>query len=511
MVRRWWSASWRSVQGRPLLGLFGLYLLFRLPFLERLPIFNDEAIYLDWAWRQLHEPGNLFYGLRHDGKPPLLLWLFGLAELIVPNPLLAGRFVSVGAGSLTLWGVYRLGKELGNRSVAWASGLVYLAVPLLAFYERQALMESALGAIGVWALYLFYRWRRSGNRSWARWLGMVLGAGMWLKTTGLVFVIGGVGLVVWWWLQAKKRRRKIQQGLGELGLIGSVVTAPLWLQASFWLGLEKNSRYVLTVAELLSFPIQQWGSNLWALGEISFWQLTPGVLLLTLIGLIRVLKDQTTAKHWLIGWWVFQLLTFVLVSRQPSPRYLVSFLPLAAVLAGYGLVQLTKRNLGGQVMMGVILISALGVMFLQISRPLKYFEILEQVSDFSQKEAYVTGWSAGYGIPETWQYLEERARARPVLVGVRLDSGNPESAILAFAYRKSQLRAGYLDAQVLPDLTGIDCLQARVPVYYVSRDYHLGGLDQYLEEEQRFFKPGGQHSIGVYSLKQNCQGRALQL
>jgi 4-amino-4-deoxy-L-arabinose transferase-like glycosyltransferase len=511
MVRRWWSASWRSVLGRPFFGLLGLYFLLRLPFLKSLPIFNDEAIYLDWAWRQLHEPGSLFFSLNHDGKPPLLLWLFGLTRLIIPNPLAAARLVSVCVGSLTVWGIYRLGRSLGSRSVAWVSGLIYAVAPLLALYDRQALMESALGAVGVWSFYLFCRWRQTGKRSWVRWAGVVLGIGLWLKTTGLVFGAGVVGLAGWWWLRTKNKRITALKGLGESGLMAFGVTIPLWAQAGFWAGLERNSRYVLTFTELLRFPIPQWAHNLRALTEISFWQLTPGVTMLALLGLLWMVRHSQAGRIRLIAWLGFQMAVFVLISRQPSPRYLVSFLPGVTILAGFGFVELFKRNWVTRIFAGGAVVGALGLSLVQMANPRQYFDLLENISAFSQKEGYVTGWPAGFGVPEAWQYLEEQVQSGPILVGVRLDSGNPESAILALARGHSRIHAGYLDVQVLPDLNQIDCLKAAAPLYFVSRDAHLGGLDRFLEEERRFYKPEEYHWVGVYRIKKDCQGKTLKL
>jgi 4-amino-4-deoxy-L-arabinose transferase-like glycosyltransferase len=91
----------------PLLFLLLFYFITHLINLTAIPIFNDESIYLDWGWRETHTPGYLYYSL-YDGKQPLLMWLFGIAAHILPDPLFAGRFISVICGALTLIGVYTL-------------------------------------------------------------------------------------------------------------------------------------------------------------------------------------------------------------------------------------------------------------------------------------------------------------------------------------------------------------------------------------------------------------------
>src|SRR3989344_4355335 len=128
------------------------YFLFRLVNLTKLPIFNDEAIYLDWGWRETHVPGYLYYSL-YDAKQPLLMWLFGISQTIFPDPLFAGRLVLVIFGFLTLAGIYKISKKYFDKKTAIIACILYILVPIFVFYDRQVLMESAIGAIGIWSVY----------------------------------------------------------------------------------------------------------------------------------------------------------------------------------------------------------------------------------------------------------------------------------------------------------------------------------------------------------------------
>ena len=60
-----------------------LYFLIRLINLTLLPIFNDESIYLHWAWHETRT-GDLYYSL-YDAKQPFLMWFFGIFENIVES------------------------------------------------------------------------------------------------------------------------------------------------------------------------------------------------------------------------------------------------------------------------------------------------------------------------------------------------------------------------------------------------------------------------------------------
>ena len=114
-----------------LLTLF--YFVIRIINLTKLPIFNDESIYLDWGYREIHNPGFLYYSL-YDAKQPLLMWIFGIFESIFYSPLFMGRLVSVLAGLLTLIGIYKVAKSLGDEKLAVLSSVLYtcpVQAPLL--------------------------------------------------------------------------------------------------------------------------------------------------------------------------------------------------------------------------------------------------------------------------------------------------------------------------------------------------------------------------------------------
>src|SRR4030042_6801086 len=95
----------------PIALIFVFYFTFNLLNLTKLPIFNDEAIYLDWAWSYTHTPGHLFDSLL-DAKQPLMIWVFAFFENIFADPLIAGRFASVLIGAGTTWGIYLITKQL---------------------------------------------------------------------------------------------------------------------------------------------------------------------------------------------------------------------------------------------------------------------------------------------------------------------------------------------------------------------------------------------------------------
>ena len=165
---------------KPHLLLLLLFTITRLANLTLLPIFIDEANYLDWGWREIHSPNHLFYSL-YDSKPPGIMWLYGLAQSVVSDPLLAGRLVTVFFGLLTTIGLYLISGPL--------AASLYTLVPIFVFFDRQALMETPLAAAGVWIYILTLRLQKLPTLKNALLLGFVLGASLLIKTNAILFAL----------------------------------------------------------------------------------------------------------------------------------------------------------------------------------------------------------------------------------------------------------------------------------------------------------------------------------
>ena len=95
----------------PLFILILFFLLSRLINLTLLPVFSDEALYMEWGWREITIPGQAFHSL-YDAKQPFLMWFFGLGQIIFPDPLFGSRLTSVFTGLLSLLGLWLISKKL---------------------------------------------------------------------------------------------------------------------------------------------------------------------------------------------------------------------------------------------------------------------------------------------------------------------------------------------------------------------------------------------------------------
>src|SRR3990172_7556810 len=131
-----------------------IYFASRFSNILSLPIFTDEAIYIRWAQIAKQDANWRFISLT-DGKQPMFIWLMMISLRIIADPLLAGRIVSVGAGFLTLIGIYFLGREVfKSNKIGLISCALYVIFPMALVYDRMALYDSLVGTFAVWALLL---------------------------------------------------------------------------------------------------------------------------------------------------------------------------------------------------------------------------------------------------------------------------------------------------------------------------------------------------------------------
>lgn len=451
----------------------------------------------------VNKEGMLFYSL-FDGKQPLLMWVFGLVNKIIADPLLAGRLVSLVFSALTITAIYKLAKKTFSFPFFYLAPIIYILIPIFTFFDRQALMESALTAVGVWSLYFLRDYLEKKTLKSVLLLGITLGIGLLIKSTAIIFLLLSLFVLFWKGITNQVKKPVFHPYLAVLAITGLVtlILFPLFIQPQFKVIFTRGDRYNLTLKEIFNFPLIFWWQNLIASLKISFWHLTPVIFIFGLAGL----GLSFSKKHFLYLFWFFGGIAIaILTARGLSPRYLVCLLPLVTLFTASMFSSLLKKNrlLG----FGFVsfLLAPLVFSYLLVFQPLNYFNLLDKLTgQYSQKTDYVTGDGSGYALDQVRNFLAEKAQSGPLIVGVRLDAGNPENAILAYYFGSNKINAIHFDKQLFPAGFDINSLKSPLPIYFVSRSQHQGGLEGFLQEEVRFYKPEGKSYFGVYrfSVKQ---------
>ncbi len=493
------------IKNHKLLLLFSIiYFISRFTNLTILPIFNDEAIYLDWGHKSLHLPNNLFFSL-YDAKQPLLIWLFGIVQEIISDPLVAGRGVSIAAGFLTLVGLYTLGKKLFSISVGYIAVFCYIINPFFLFFDRQALMESTIACIGVWACYFFLHLQKTQQSKWSILLGTVLGIGFLVKGSSIIFIMTILVISLSLLFYKKKNLKGNGKNIFLIFIFVFGINTILFSQKIFWQTLYTNNRFSFTLQELLNFPILQWIKNLREVGEIAFWHLTPVVFFLTCFGIVLFLFNKKSNERVIVSLFVVTILFVVLLTRNIMPRYVVSFFPLVCLFSASALHFLWKKYTSVSVALGFLAFVSCLFLSVQLAfSPYGYFLSLEKVTAFSQKEEYVTMWPSGYGVVNSVTTIKMLAKDEKIYVGVRPDAGNPESAMFAYFNGSKLVQPTYINSTIIHPWADYNnnCIRMRTAFYFVSRENETAGLDMFFEKEiETFYKPEKKSYIKLYKIK----------
>lgn len=482
-----------------------LFFLFRLINLTLLPIFNDEAIYLDWGHREIQEPGFLFYSL-YDAKQPLLMWFFSLSMSIFQDPLFAGRFIGIVCGFIVMVGVYKLASQLFNKKYGVLASLVYIIIPIFSFYDRQALMESAMVAVGIWSSYYLIQLLKAPRDSVAVKLGLVFGLGYFIKSTALIFLL--VTLLIFGYFMLKDRRVKQFLRLSGICLgVALSILLILFIQPLFWQTLASNSRYVLTPPELLTQPFSFWSNKLIATIKIVTFGLTPMIVLPSVLGVGYLWQSKIRERRALVIWFAIAFIIQFLFSRFTTPRYLAPFLPLSIIfLMACYYHMFGKIKLAHGLLLSLLVIPLLLTTY-QVLSPYSYLKSISLGLD----EGYLEGQTSGYGIQETVDFLRARNSPQPIFVATHLNAGNPESAVIVYFRNDPRITTGYFEATDLGDIKEIDCVKIDKPLYYVTRREEIGELRKYFDKVMTISRSSDTYTIGIYKLREGCSGRRIQL
>lgn len=496
--------------GKPhliILGLLLLYFLIHLTNLTLLPIFNDESIYLDWAWSYTHMPGHLYDSLL-DAKQPLLIWIFAVFENFF-DPLFAGRFVAVLIGGATMIGIYFLAKKILNKQIAVLAALIYTATPIFVFYNRQALMEVAVACIGVWIGIVLNDFLRNNSTKNSILLGALWGTGFFIKSTIMLFVLSAMALI-WLDIIKKKKIALVKPFFIALGIF-LCVDFLLFINPVFWQTLSLNNRYIFTVSELFTFPFQTWFNSIYGFVDIGFVFVTPLLFLAGLVGSYFLLRDGNRAAKLVMVYFLFALFLELFLGKNQSQRYLVAFLPFLVIPAAYIFSLLWKRSFVGKAFVIIASVVPLLLSLQLLFQPVQHIKQTGSISKFGQ-HVYIEGQTSGYGVMESIQYIKDHSQAnQPVMVLFGFNIGNPESAVDLYAQKTRNLAPLHMDSKMFDGINEYDCLTSQYPTFFVTRNGELLGMERYFSLEKSFPTPDKRYAIKVYTLKKDCKGKTASL
>lgn len=450
------------------------YFFLRLIFLDRLPIFTDEAIYVRWAQIALNDSSWRFISLT-DGKQPLFVWVAMVFMKITADPLIAGRLVSVASGFLTMIGLWFLAYELFRRKrIAFLSSLLYVFYPFAQVLDRMALYDSMVGTFAVWGLYFSIVLVRKAKLHNAYTLGFVIGAGVLTKSSNF-FSIYLLPFTILFFDYKKplflKRFMRWILLAGFASAIGYGTYSVLRLSPLYQMIAVKNATFVYPFSEWIKHPFLYFISNFSGLSSWLLQYLTPIYIVLLFLSIVLINKFFKE-KVLLLLYFALPFLALALFGVKIYPRFIffmtLFLLPLAAwslnlILEEFNRV-FPKRILYSKVAQTILILFIIFypayVSILFATNPLK-----APIADADHAQ-YINGWAAGWGVKESIVFFEKQAKDQKIFIATEGTFGlMPESMEMYLIRNKNVTIKGYWPVDIFPkELLSI---AQKMPVYFI--------------------------------------------
>ena len=483
-----------------------LFFALRLPNLTLQPIFADEAIYIRWAQVMRAEPTLRFLPLT-DGKTPLFMWALMPILKFIPDPLLAGRLLSVATGFFTLLGVFLLARKVFGVKVALLASLLYAVTPYTVFFDRMALVDSMLASFTIWSIYFAVLLLEKMRLDLAMILGYLLGGALLTKTPAMVHLLI-LPISILGFKGRKNLVKLITLWIVAIG-IAVILYNLLRLGPGFQMLSARNADYIFSPAQFAGRPLDPFIPHL---RDIADWfprLLTWPIIGFMVYGLWSMVKTKNRLAWVIFLWALIPAVILMAFLKTFTARYLLLSIPPLLVIAGYGIERISnfkmffKLPLAGQISNKIVLM----LLLLVATFPALLFDyqlIANPPPDNlprAERSGYFEDWTAGYGFFEIAQFLKEKRKEGAVIVGTEGYFGTLPDGLQIYLDKE--------DIQVVPGRATISAeLRAAArenQTFFVGNKRRVGGVVEHgklLKEYKKTMPQDGkeQDAIVIYQV-----------
>ncbi len=403
------------------LCLVALFFLSRTIFLDKLPIFSDEGIYIHWARIAWHDASWRFISLT-DGRQPIQTWgTIPFLKLFPQNLLFGGRMFSVAAGFISLVGLFSLLFYIFGKKTAFWGAFLYIFTPLFLFYDRIALADSAVNTGFIWILFFSILTIKTLRLDLALFFGLTAGMAMLTKSSVRLFIMLSAFAPILIW-NKKFGKNIINKTINYFILFTLVFAIAIVLYniqrlSPFMHYIEqKNNTFIMPISEFIKSPFTVLWPNLKLIPHYVFSEMGWLTGFLGVIGLILILRNDLNLGLYFAIWLFAPYFAIAGLSRVIFPRYLIFLATLLTIFSAYFL-----SNLKSKIIKLILLI-----IFLSISAFYAYgFYFNPALIPFPEidKGQYVEGETAGWGAKEIMEFARERSKEKQVVILAEGDFG----------------------------------------------------------------------------------------
>ncbi len=428
--------------------------------------------------------------------------MYALSGVIINNLLIGARLVTIFFGFFTLVGIYLVTRQIADKKTSIIASLFYIISPYSLFFDRLALMDSAVCGIAIWSLYFTIQIINKKNLINFICLGLIMGLGLWIKTSSVFYVFLPITTLsfhayfLWRKDNSSKYPNRILRYLGFSLCIVFLMIIPLISNEYYPIHWSLLSQYTYSLLSVFSLNIVLWFSNFTNITSWLFFYITPVLFIFGLLSIVVFIKN---IKYFpVIVWIIFPLFYEIFYAKLLTSRHVLVLAIPIYVLAGCCISKLLQRSskIGYLMLIMIFLWGALYDLVL-VTNPIHYQDlyILNSKNDLS---GYFTGFSSGYAVDDAIKYLRKQMLIQPITVVMHNDHGNPEDAVVAYLNYSKNIEILLITDK--SEITGLMNKSVR-PLYFVSRGGYSMGLEKNLKSGMIFKKPKDSEYIGVYLLK----------
>ncbi len=415
-----------------LIFLVLVYLLTRFYHLTVIPIFGDEAIYLNWSQTIAEDPKQLFIPLS-DGKQPLFMWFTAIATFFIKQPLMATRVIAIAAGLLTLIGIYLIVKKLAGYKASLFAIALYIITPMAFFYDRIGEPDGLLATFGVWTMYFGLKLLEKSTIRNAILLGGALGLGILAKSPAIFYVV----MLPFLLLANETARSSLMATIKNTTryvflslVVAAAIVATMKISPLFHVIGQRTNDFVFSPTHLLTSPFNPLIPRIpLTFGWLNGY-LTSSIVGVAIIGLVLGIYYRKHFVWSLFAWFAIPMLIEMALAKGFTPRYYLFAIPPFIMLAGLGLYWL--------ILFLQPYIKYFSYIAILLFVPAVYFVFLlmtsPQQAPIPEKEraGYLEDWTSGYGIAEITSYLKKQPSGKIILVGTEGHFGTLPDGLIAY-------------------------------------------------------------------------------
>lgn len=455
------------------LFIIASYFLLRLIFLDKLPIFTDEAIYTRWAQIALNDSAWRFISLT-DGKQPMFVWAAIAFMKFIDDPLIAARLVSVVSGFFTMIGLWLLTYELfKSRRAAFLSTIIYVFYPFAQALDRMALYDSMVGTFFVWATYFSVLLVRKVRLDIAYTVGFVIAAGVLTKTANFFSVYLLPFALLLFDFKKKPVVNRILRWILFAGFSVAIAFGLyniLRLSPLFQMISAKNAIFVYPLNEWLQHPWTFFIGNLYGLFSWLFEYLNIPYIILIVISYIFIFKFPRE-KIFLTLYFLLPFVALALFGRVIFPRFIFFMSLMLLPLAALGLeelidfidkrIKLSLPKIVYTVFLTALFVAYPGFVSFQFAND----PINARIANADNSQ-YINSWAAGWGVKESIKFFREKAQSQKIFVATQGTFGLlPEAMELYLIDNPNITVKGYWPVEMIPNEV-LD-KASKMPTYFI--------------------------------------------